>query len=87
MSNKQIKIGILVFAIIFGLVAVVLTRSPQSPQELQENQGGLEEKLHPLSIEYMRQQSYPGSEITIEQTLPAGSNYNQYISSYQSYFF
>src|SRR3989344_5348948 len=84
MSNKQIKIGILVFAIIFGLVAVVLTRSPQSPQELQENQGGLEENLHPLSIEYMQQQSYPGSDITIEQTLPAGSNYNQYIASYKS---
>jgi fermentation-respiration switch protein FrsA (DUF1100 family) len=40
--------------------------------------------LHPLSIEGMRQQSYPGSEIVIEQTLAPGINYNRYIASYQS---
>lgn len=48
------------------------------------NLGGFKEDLHPLSIEYMRQQTYPGSGITIEQTLPSGSNYNQYIASYKS---
>jgi dipeptidyl aminopeptidase/acylaminoacyl peptidase len=32
----------------------------------------------------MRQQSYPGSDITIEQTLAPGVNYKQYIASYQS---
>lgn len=51
---------------------------------MSEDQGGVEEKLHPLSIEYMRQQTYPGSEITVEQTLPTGANYNQYIASYKS---
>jgi len=51
---------------------------------LQENQDGPEEQLHPLSIEYLREQSYPGSEITIEQVLPSGSNYDQYIASYKS---
>ncbi len=84
MNNKLIKIGIVSFIIVFGFVAAVLTRNPQTSQELSENQGGLEENLHPLSIEYMRQQTYPGSDIIIEQTLPAGSNYNQYIASYQS---
>ena len=39
---------------------------------------------NPLSIEVMRQQSYPGSELVIEQTIAAGSNYNRYIVSYQS---
>jgi dienelactone hydrolase len=39
---------------------------------------------HPLQIEVMRQQSYPGSPITFEQTLEPGANYNQYIVSYQS---
>lgn len=39
---------------------------------------------HPLTIEYLRSQEYPGSEITIEQTLSAGSNYNRYLASYQS---
>jgi dipeptidyl aminopeptidase/acylaminoacyl peptidase len=39
---------------------------------------------NPLSIEYMRQQTYPGSDLVIEQTLEAGSNYKRYIASYLS---
>jgi len=39
---------------------------------------------HPLSIDYMRRQEYPGSDIVIEQTLTPGANYNRYIASYQS---
>lgn len=41
--------------------------------------------LNPLAIEAMRQRRYPGSDLVIEQTLPAGSNYPGYIASYQSY--
>lgn len=40
--------------------------------------------LHPLSIPAQRQRAYPGSEITIEQTLAPGANYNRYIASYLS---
>lgn len=40
--------------------------------------------LDPLTIQAMREKSYPGSDITIEQTLPDGSNYHQYIASYIS---
>jgi dipeptidyl aminopeptidase/acylaminoacyl peptidase len=39
---------------------------------------------NPLSITYLRQRDYPGSEVTIEQTLTPGSNYNRYIASYRS---
>ena len=39
---------------------------------------------HPLTIQSMRERAYPGSEITIEQTLQPGSNYSRYIASYQS---
>ncbi len=39
---------------------------------------------HPLQIEVMRQQSYPGSEIVIEQTLSPGANYSRYFVSYRS---
>jgi fermentation-respiration switch protein FrsA (DUF1100 family) len=39
---------------------------------------------HPLAIPHMRTQSYPGSEIVIEQVLDSGSNYNRYLTSYQS---
>lgn len=40
--------------------------------------------LHELSIERMRRQAYPGSDIVIEQTLEPGANYHRYIASYQS---
>ncbi|MCB0124987.1 MAG: alpha/beta fold hydrolase [Caldilineaceae bacterium] len=43
-----------------------------------------EDELNPLMIEVMRQQSYPGSEIVIEETLAPGSNYYRYLASYQS---
>ncbi|MCL4396621.1 MAG: alpha/beta fold hydrolase [Chloroflexi bacterium] len=40
--------------------------------------------VDPLTIAYLRQRDYPGSDITIEQTLAPGSNYSQYIASYRS---
>ncbi len=39
---------------------------------------------NPLSISVMRQKSYPGSKLTIEQTLGPGSNYSRYVASYLS---
>lgn len=39
---------------------------------------------HPLMIEVMRQASYPGSELTFEETLEPGVNYDRYIVSYLS---
>jgi dienelactone hydrolase len=39
---------------------------------------------HPLTIKSMRERAYPGSAITIEETLQPGSNYSRYIASYQS---
>lgn len=39
---------------------------------------------HPLSIELMRAGSYPGSDIQIEEQLPAGTNYERLRVSYQS---
>lgn len=38
----------------------------------------------PLQIEVMREQNYPGSSITIEETLESGVNYNRYVVSYLS---
>lgn len=38
----------------------------------------------PLAISTMRKKAYPGSELTIEQTLVNGTNYRQYIASYTS---
>ncbi len=39
---------------------------------------------HELTIEYLRHQDYPGSDLVIEQTLASGDNYYQYIASYYS---
>ncbi|HUW10110.1 MAG TPA: CocE/NonD family hydrolase, partial [Anaerolineae bacterium] len=39
---------------------------------------------HPLSIEWLRGQEYPGSEIVIEETLEPGVNYQRYLASYLS---
>lgn len=39
---------------------------------------------HPLMIESMRQLDYPGSDVTIEETLVSGSNYDRYVASYLS---
>lgn len=49
-----------------------------------EDEGGLDEQVHPLTIDALRAGSYPGSDITIEQKLEPGSNYDRYITSYKS---
>jgi dipeptidyl aminopeptidase/acylaminoacyl peptidase len=40
--------------------------------------------LHPLAIDSMRQRIYPGSDITIVESLPPGANYSRAIASYES---
>jgi dipeptidyl aminopeptidase/acylaminoacyl peptidase len=39
---------------------------------------------HPLTIESMRQRSYPGSQVIIHESLPPGANYSRAIASYLS---
>lgn len=39
---------------------------------------------HPLRIEEMRNKSYPGSDLEIEEELSSGLNYKQYVASYNS---
>lgn len=50
----------------------VLAQSPTTPN------------LEQIKIETLKQRSYPGSEVRLEQTLAAGSNYRRYIASYRS---
>src|SRR5581483_10969223 len=40
--------------------------------------------LSPLTIQYLRERTFPGSELKIEQTLTPGANYSRYIASYLS---
>jgi len=75
--------GILIVTIVaFGYLAltnkniskIVIPQASDTPQAPNS----------PLNIAYMRSQTYPGSNIKIEQTLPVGSNYNRYIASFTS---
>lgn len=65
-------------------VSDVVEHITDFPNLNMEDEGGLNEELHPLSIERLREGGYPGSKITIEQTLDPGSNYQRYITSYKS---
>lgn len=81
------------FSILLFLVAVFiyvkkisppLSLSPSAFPSGTENLGGPVEKPNPLSISYLRDKEYPGSQISIEENLPDGSNYKRYIASYKS---
>jgi len=82
---KKILMIIVVAIIVITYYTFPLNKKFQKNQILQNtNDGGLINESNSLSVEYMRKQEYPGSDIVIEQTLPAGSNYSRYIASYKS---
>lgn len=60
------------------------TATASAAQTLTPTASATPTPTHPLMIEVMRQQSYPGSEIVFEQVLEPGANYNRYIISYES---
>src|SRR4030042_4081224 len=91
MNKRLVTLSLIVIGIFAGLIIYNrFTKHPSksnvSSKQNQETdmQGGLTNEPNPLSIEYMRNQEYPGSDIVIEQTLPEGSNYDRYIASYKS---
>src|SRR3989338_391392 len=90
---KKIFLIIFVLVILVGIVLFTYSKKPTNQKivqpftdnpNLQEEAGGQEVDLHPLTIESLRKSEYPGSEIKIEQTLDPGSNYSRYIASYKS---
>jgi len=89
--NKKLFMIIPIILVIVGIGFFSMNKNksvkmPSIPSLTQEDpdKGGPKEELHPLTIEHMRQQSYPGSDLVIEQTLPSGTNYDRYIASYKS---
>lgn len=68
-------LGIAIFLFLYQPIQKKISTSSLIPSPLFSS---------PLEITTMRKQKYPGSDITIEQTLSNGSNYHQYIASYQS---
>jgi len=88
MKNK--KILIIAAVILIGIITVALlkinkmdVKTDQLGQQ-DETESVVENAPHELSIENLRKGVYPGSVITIEQTLDSGSNYSRYIASYKS---
>ncbi len=82
---------IFIVCIIFGILAIFYSRFSSSSQQKQltdqlnlQDDGGITQSLHPLTIESLRKGEYPGSDIVIEQTLDSSSNYQRYIASYKS---
>lgn len=85
------KLLLLPLLALFGITIYQFSKSNTWSEKIQpvvetihENEGGLLNQLHPLTIESLRRGDYPGSEIVIEQTLSPGSNYSRYIVSYRS---
>ena len=89
MKNKALLIIIIVVLISIAAWALLNKNNKTISGTDQTNQQDdsaldLENKPHTLSIENLRKGVYPGSVITIEQTLDSGSNYSRYIASYKS---
>ena len=92
MSQKRLLFIFAIFVLLAASVSIFFSKNPlkTSPKTTsqrltsQDNGGGPEVKIHPLSIQALRDGEYPGSDITIEQTLAPGSNYQRYIVSYKS---
>ena len=63
-------------------------RPISTPTPATENEGGLVEVERfdgeALTIDYLRDQSYPDQQLVIEETLAPGANYDRYIASYRS---
>lgn len=77
--------------IIFTAIAIILgltnrnntvTKIFNPTTEIQDFGG--EQEYHPLSIDYLRNRNYPGSQIKIEKELEEKQKYQQFIASYES---
>ena len=79
--NKNLFIILLI--IIVGLIGI-LTLKKNTVKTAKPVIQLVSKNSYPLSVEYMRKQSYPGSDLKIEEEFPDGNNYHQYIASYLS---
>jgi len=63
---------------------LILQKVSQTTDNLNDDLGGEINNLHPLTVESLRNTETPGSDLVIEQTLDAGTNYDRYVASYKS---
>ena len=89
---KFIKLATVIILLLIIGVSAIKFLTKQTPKIVQKvtdqmenvNDGGIVDKLNPLSIENLRNGEYPGSDLVIEQTLDAGTNYARFIASFRS---
>jgi len=88
MKKKSLIFVLIVFVSSLGLFFINSKNNPiiEGVTQTAENfdVGGIINSLHPLSIESLRKAETPGSDLIIEQTLNAGTNYKRYVASYKS---
>lgn len=92
--NKTTRTIIITVALIGLVLAVARTlrvkeSQPNNSQPPPINNSSEQEEIkseesHPMAIEVLRQREFPGGDFVIERTLPNGTNYRQFIASYQS---
>ncbi len=84
--------NLLLIIIILGIgVSIFLRFNKNNLQNVQDTVSSFKSDVtrdlstnSPLSIQFMRKQKYPGSQVKIEQTLENGGNYKRYIVSFYS---
>ncbi len=88
--QKRIVYISAVSLVLVGAIGMIFKKDNSLSQPTLQNSKlstGITESVqfsNPLSIEFMRKNVYPGSAISIEQTLSPGNNFNQYLVSYRS---
>lgn len=83
-SKKVFRSAVLVILVSIGLIFLVRKKSIPMSLSTEEQKPVPTTIQHPLSVEYMRKQQYPGSDFIIEETLDPGSGYSRSIVSYLS---
>ncbi len=88
---KKLLVAIIFLTILFAAYSVFGKTSVKKVAEniaenLNEEAGltEIEQSINPLSIDALKKGKFDGSEIVIEETLEPGSNYQRYLTSYQS---
>ncbi len=89
MKFKKIILGIIFLALIFA--GFWFTKTTIEPDQTNSKNQTSESRpinsataLNPMSIQFLQEQDYPGSELEFTETLTPGSNFNRYIASYES---
>ena len=81
------KILLIIIAVIFVVATAWIVRKEKTATRTDSTNGNEDTapaNLNPLTIESLRKGTYPGSDITIEEKLSPGSNYQRYLTSYKS---